>query len=156
MNVLTIACLLVIYSGMWSAEPGDATADEPMQGTERSMKGWDLYSWKDDHGACAFALLSGTNGVKDAKQVRDAACDLAHIKRSLAQLPRGEQVFWVTPEWTKQCNPAVDFLFLPSQETIADIAAICAVAKIELNVPRDPSAPARTGENPAESGATGP
>jgi hypothetical protein len=60
----------------------------------RSMKGWELYSWRDGHDL-RFALVVGTNRNKTADEIKRAMN--ADLDKQLATLAKGEEVFWSAP-----------------------------------------------------------
>jgi hypothetical protein len=70
-----------------TSAPSGATAPD-------SMKGWELYSWKDE-GNWNFALLPGTNRMKIDAEVRAARkAGWNEIEKSLEALPKGSEVSW--------------------------------------------------------------
>jgi hypothetical protein len=63
-----------------------------------SMKGWELYTWRDPvDGERRFSLLVGTNRLKSLEEIVDpeqAVAGIAGLERLLERLQPGEQVFW--------------------------------------------------------------
>jgi hypothetical protein len=69
-----------------------------------SMKGWELYTWM--HEDCGpqlesaikpkmcFALVAGTNAVKEAGEIVKARITYDELKKKLAQLKPGEEITW--------------------------------------------------------------
>jgi hypothetical protein len=62
--------------------------------TPLSMKGWDLYTWRDE-GQWNFALLPGTNRLKFAAEVRAArTTEWNKLEKALLTLPKGSEIGW--------------------------------------------------------------
>ena len=59
-----------------------------------SMKGWELYSWRDGR-ELRFALVVGTNRIKTATEIKRSM--VVDLDKQLAALANGEQVFWSAP-----------------------------------------------------------
>ena len=68
--------------------------EQPAKGqTKESMKGWELYIWQDG-GHTYFSLMFGTNRLKTAEEIAQAAVKgLDAIRPKLDELKRGEYVF---------------------------------------------------------------
>ena len=95
---------------------------------EPRMKGVELYSWKDKEGEWMFVLLDGTNRVKTEKEVKQAKTkvkDIDALKRAIATLAVGEQVFWM--------HPIAGFNF-PPEATRKDVAKAAKDARVDLHV----------------------
>lgn len=70
---------------------------------ERSMKGWELYSWEGDR-TWNYALTPGTNRIKSYGEVVSSPLRVAglnDLEKLLAGLPQGEEVIWIEEEWLK-------------------------------------------------------
>jgi len=107
--------------------PQVCPADEKREEKPR-MKGVELYSWKDKEGDWMFVLLDGTNRVKtekEVKQAKDKVRDLDALKRVIAALAVGEQVFWM--------HPIAGFNF-PPEATRKDVAKAAKNARVDLHV----------------------
>ena len=92
----------------------------------RSMKGWELYSWRMQ-GAWYFSLVVGTNRLKTFEEVSSPEVRVQGIealKRELNKLAGGEQVFW-----SGQRVPGTS---LPPDEIIDAIHAYCRERDIQL------------------------
>lgn len=85
----------VIQDTVWkvvSANELAGGAGATAGGTTSSMKGWELYIWKQD-GDTYFSLLLGTNRLKtDAEITAAAVKGIDAIKPKLAELKKGETV----------------------------------------------------------------
>jgi hypothetical protein len=106
---------------------GVCWADEKREERPR-FKGVELYSWKDKDGAWQFALLNGTNRLKTEDEVKAARTRVKgarELKKSLAHLAVGEQVFWT--------HPIKGFEF-PPQATREEIEKAAKQAKIDLKI----------------------
>ncbi len=61
------------------------------------MKGWELYSWRDA-GEWRYSLLSGTNRMKSAAELKVSALrDLDEAEKKIRALPAGAEIFWNLP-----------------------------------------------------------
>ncbi len=75
---------------------GVCRADERREEKPR-FKAVELYSWKDKGGDWMFVLLNGTNALKTEAVVKSAKTKVKGadaLKKALARLAVGEQVFW--------------------------------------------------------------
>ncbi len=95
MLVIFVAGLLLLAGCAPKSDAGrDAVQSEAEFVPGLAMKGYELYSWQE--GAdWQFALLIGTNREKTEDEVRAATVSLTALQDALAQLPAGEQIFWV-------------------------------------------------------------
>jgi hypothetical protein len=108
---------------------GVCRADEKREEKPR-FKGVELYSWKDKGGAWQFTLLDGTNRLKTEEEVKSAKTRVQgakDLRKALARLAVGEQVFWT--------HPIKGFEF-PPQATREEIEKAAKEAKIDLKTPR--------------------
>ena len=70
-----------------------ATSGAALTAKKTSLKGWELYVWQQDN-TTYFSLMMGTNRLKTAKEIADAAVKgMAAIQPKLDQLQKGELVF---------------------------------------------------------------
>jgi len=93
-----------------------------------AMKGYELYSWEQD-GQWFFALLDGTNRLKDAVEIMQPQTrlnSLASLQAALSRLPSGADVFWST-----QNMPQLAF---PPESMMAEIRATCRDREIRLTI----------------------
>ncbi|MBM4061995.1 MAG: hypothetical protein FJ265_13000 [Planctomycetes bacterium] len=72
-----------------------ACSTAPRRAGQPAFKGMELYSVQDARGAWRFALLAGTNRVKDPAEIANAAVPVEEVKRRLALLAVGELVVWL-------------------------------------------------------------
>jgi hypothetical protein len=75
---------------------GSALAETQRQ---RSFKGWELYSWREDND-WRFSLLLGTNRTKYCTEVQHpkAAMTLERLEEALSKLADAEYVTWEAPK----------------------------------------------------------
>ncbi|MDD2773637.1 MAG: hypothetical protein PHP45_08065 [Elusimicrobiales bacterium] len=88
-------------------------------GMSRSMKGYELYSWKAGE-EWKFALLEGTNRLKTYGEITaspNAAIGADGATVQLSALASGEQIFWNLRR--------IEGFSLPTDEIIAKITAYC-------------------------------
>jgi hypothetical protein len=116
--LLTTALTAAVLCGVCRAD--DKREEKPR------FKGVELYSWKDKGGAWQFVLLDGTNRLKTEEGVKSAQTQVKgakELKKALARLAVGEQVFWT--------HPIKGFEF-PPQATREEIEKAAKEAKIDL------------------------
>jgi hypothetical protein len=83
--------VILVLAGLAVARPEDQRAP-------RRFKGVELYSWQDPKTGWMFALLDGTNRLKTENEVKNAKhriTGVAELKKELARLAVGEDVFWI-------------------------------------------------------------
>ena len=71
-----------------------------------AFKGYELYSWQSA-GEWRFALVPGTNRLKDWSELNAAAASEGEVRRAIAKLPRGETVSWC-PHRVEGSGPALE------------------------------------------------
>lgn len=84
-----------------------APALSPQNTPTSAMKGYELYGWQTD-GKWDFALLVGTNRLKSAEEIKNAAVvveGMDALQGKLAQLPHGETVIWVPLPGSSSLTP---------------------------------------------------
>jgi hypothetical protein len=95
---------------------------------EKSMKGFELYSWQES-GKWVFAVLVGTNREKTLKEIQSLQArlqGLVELKKVLASIPAGEYMTWLSR----------DSLAFPPDNIIAQVQELCAQQGLELSVAR--------------------
>jgi len=111
----------------------------------RAFKGYELCSWREGSD-WHFTLIEGTNRVKSYEEIRSSQAagslpkitvtGVEAIMAALAQLPRGEQVFWLGEAWWEQTHQgARGHLAQPDQAIVDDIVRQCAQLGVELRRP---------------------
>jgi hypothetical protein len=106
-----------------------------------SMKGYELWSWPVDD-EWHFTLITGTNRLKTVEEITNGedvidpegwvkinVMGVDGIKRVLARLPRGEQVFWVGGWYL-----FYDVLTLPPQVIVDAVRTHSLELGLELSV----------------------
>jgi hypothetical protein len=61
----------------------------------RSMKGWELYTWRASDHAWRAALVVGTNREKSFGEIERAAVPWRELAPALDRLAAGEEVAWM-------------------------------------------------------------
>jgi hypothetical protein len=92
-----LLCLLLPVLAL-AALSSICRADDKREKKPR-FKGVELYSWQEK-GDWWFVLLSGTNRIKtenEVKAARSRTKGAENLKKELARLAVGEQVFWTLP-----------------------------------------------------------
>jgi hypothetical protein len=114
---------LIAVAGMLVALVG-CTVAAPERAAKTAGKGIELYSWKPEGKAWNFSLLVGTNRQKTEEQIKKperTIVGVGELKKRLAELAEGEQVFW--------SNLAKE----PFPEQMAnDLEAFCNGIKVKL------------------------
>ena len=123
---------LTLIASSLAAWLGYAGAVRQAAPTKRSMKGWELYSWTE-RGAWRFALLVGTNRMKQATEIKAPVVTLpnvAALKEKLTELASGESVFW-------DATRMVGF-GLPPAATLETVRQHCQTLglRLEIQTPR--------------------
>lgn len=98
-----------------------------------SMKGFDLYSWKDSKGIIHYALLDGTNMQKSAVSLKQNKLTLVQLEKELKALEKDSHVWW-NNKITVVDSHKLNFT-LPPQKIIFDIKVIAELQKIVLDIP---------------------
>jgi hypothetical protein len=103
----------------------------------KSMKGWDLYSWRVGK-AVHYALLEGTNRLKTADEILKA--DLGNVeavKAKLSELAAGEQIVWNNQVGIENASggPSIK-LSLPAHKIKKDLFDLCREHQLKLTSAR--------------------
>lgn len=95
-----------------------------------SMKGYELYSWRDKRsGEWYFALLPGTNRLKTYDEITAPQTQMKTVDRlqqELTKLPGGEHIEWIT--WTD------NKLGMPPNEIVNQIQAMSRELGLDLSI----------------------
>ena len=97
----------------------------PVPGAE-SMKGYELYSWKED-GQWYFSVLIGTNREKTLKEIQAPEArlkGLEELQPLLESIPAGQYVTWLSRQ----------SLAFPPEETLKQVQEICQKQGLELGI----------------------
>ena len=108
-RLLLVALLtsgLAACAGTDSSNPASTASPTTTPSLPRSLKGYELYSWRVD-ARWHFALLTGTNRFKTSEEitngkdstapdamVRVRSVGVEGIKETLTRLPAGEEITW--------------------------------------------------------------
>jgi hypothetical protein len=93
-----------------------------------SMKGYELYSWQEDH-EWRFSLLVGTNREKSVDEIKSNDTmlpDLDALISLLQKVPSGQYVTWSSKE-TFPLPP--DAIIKPVEEICKEKGLICNIAR---------------------------
>jgi hypothetical protein len=93
---------------------------------DRSMKGYELYSWQVN-GEWRYSLVTGTNRLKTYDEIvapSTAFKSVAELQSQLARLAKGEEIVWGT--WVDAR------LTLPPQPVIDEIQKVCQELGLQL------------------------
>ena len=104
---------------------------------ERSMKGWELYSWPNGS-EWNFSLVPGTNRLKSYNEVVNSPFRVTGsemLKTMLLKLPQEETVIWIEESWLESIwIDSYYNLQLPDMVTVLSIKEFCIGSGIELVV----------------------
>jgi len=106
---------------------GCGTASQPTVTLyPKSMKGYELYSWKEDD-QWKFSLLIGTNRDKTLEEIKSANVVLADVDAllsSLEKIPAGEYITWSSRET----------LSFPPENIRSQVEQVCKDKGLILNI----------------------
>jgi hypothetical protein len=109
------------------------------QSSQKSMKGYELYSWKvKSH--WYYSLLQGTNRSKSYEEItapESVKRDTVGLKSELQKLPKGEEVFWKSdaPSSARKSATGVTLnVKHPSRQRIKQIRTFCDKLGIKLRL----------------------
>jgi hypothetical protein len=104
----------------------EVRAEKAMEGSRRSMKGWEIYSWKTAGGNWNFSLLHGTNILKTYDAVTSGANTLEGVPallEALKTLQKGQEVLWYHElVEVVEGKPAFSY---PPRKTVEEIFTLC-------------------------------
>jgi hypothetical protein len=122
------------------------TASAYPQPLPHSMKGYELYSWKDGQ-KWFFTLTTGTDRVKSYEEIVSTDSVLTgtgwvkrtvqgteNLESMLSQLPGGETVTWISDRWLERAGAPVGKIQLPGPQVIKEIDGYCRRLAIQLQV----------------------
>ena len=95
-----------------------------------SMKGWELYSWRDANG-WYFALVEGTNRLKTFEEISApgvAVLGWTALERKLSRLATGEEILWSIRK--------VRGTAFPVEDRLRTIKSICEARGLLLSIDR--------------------
>jgi hypothetical protein len=125
-NNLSFVFLLALACIISACQPAPDVESLLPQPGEKSMKGYELYSWQEN-GEWVFSLLIGTNRVKGIEEIQAEAARLGgvnELQTILESLPAGEYLTW----------QATQALPLPPEDIVAQVKEICARQGLELSL----------------------
>ena len=145
-GLLFVAAFVVVGCGQLLQSQATPTAwDSPLP---HSAKEYELYSWPAEQGdEWHFTLITGTNRLKTLEEivpaentvgesgwVRVSGMGTEELKALLGQLPKGEQVAWISEEWLEQVGVPAEKIRLPDKDVIDEIEGYCRRLGIELSI----------------------
>lgn len=134
-------CILFRSAGEKRLEPTEPAGPTPLP---RSLKGYELYSWRED-GVWNFTLIAGTNRVKSYAEVtaeegvagsKITVQGVEKLFESLDQLPSDTDVVWLGPRALEARGMLPGDLALPPEAMIADIQEYCWDTGLRLEIAR--------------------
>jgi hypothetical protein len=122
-KLIFLFAFILISLGPCNPGPGGTTGAT----LDLAFKGYELYSWQEE-GEWVFALVLGTNRLKTHAEVTAEAnhLDFPALMAKLAELPPGEQVFWLTNR--------IPGMALPSEAVVSELSTFCMENGIEIAV----------------------
>ncbi len=130
-SLLTLSLLLFVVTAdaIGTGDLGQAVHES--RARKPAFKGVEMYSWQV-HGAWKFSLLLGTNRNKTRREVTLSSVSITGVtglKKGLARLAEGEEVFWFNLEGEPFAYPPVP--------VIRDLEDFCKGKGIKLVVRND-------------------
>lgn len=135
----TLLCMVLLMGTVaCSPEPRAATPNVSAQTADDApgtpMKGYELYSYRDDAGDWYYTILIGTNRQKNAAEVTAAAVKgIPALAAQIKGLAPGAEVFWSNRVDPSQAQGLPGLAFPPAQ-TIDDIKALFKSGNLTLVV----------------------
>lgn len=121
----------ILFVGIAAALPVSMLAAEPVRAEKPMFKGVELYGWKDSASIWRFSLLPGTNRLKTKDEIVSSSAvikDIDALKKRLASLAVGENVFWFNAD-----GPGFSF---PNSDVVADVIAYARQVQVTVQVPQ--------------------
>jgi hypothetical protein len=144
---LLIAALLVLFLCSCADENPLPPVSLP-QSLPRSMKGYELYSWRSGR-AWRFTLVTGTNRLKTLAEITspDSIVEnewvvkvtvegIPELKATLERLPAGETVSWWAARDLPYGSPVPRARLGLPRSRVKEIQSYCSERGIELTVDR--------------------
>ena len=114
-NSIMLACLLALIG---------CSSTPPQRSGKPAFKGMELYSFRPAGKDWHFSLLPGTNGLKPIEVIEGTAIvGVPHLKPKLAELAKGESVFW--QNLAQEPVP---------QEVVNELKAFCSENQVSLTL----------------------
>ena len=144
-TLLLMAMLLVLLLSGCTKEKALSPVSLP-QSLPRSMKGYELYSWKSGN-VWRFTLITGTNRLKTVAEITSPEStiegdlvkitveDTPNLESVLERLPSGAKVSWRGPR-----HPGVDSstsrvaLRIPPRRLVKEIQSHCSELGIRVEI----------------------
>ena len=102
-----------------------------------SMKGWELYSWKNGND-WIYSILIGTNRLKSYDEVTTNEIIVTgkdSLKMVLDKFPEGEVIIWIGQHWLMKCWGSNYYdLSLPPVDIIDEIKQYCIQINLVLQI----------------------
>ncbi|MBD1210624.1 MAG: hypothetical protein H9535_19505 [Ignavibacteria bacterium] len=96
-----------------------------------STKGYELYTWRLESGVWYYALLPGTNRLKDHSElVVVQKTSLDDLEQTICSLAQGEYLFWNINKEQIQLP-----LLIPDKAVVDRIKKVCSEKNINLSIP---------------------
>lgn len=114
--------LAIVFSGCRTTE---------IEPSPTAFKGYKLYSWRDGTG-WRYALLLGTNRLKQWSEIERAARPFSDLENALAALPANEYVSWC-PQRLANIQPPLGF---PPADAVTRIQRIATAGSWHLQLCR--------------------
>lgn len=125
-----IAISVLSLAGVTSSTASSGVDDRRSAQEHRAFKGYELYSWQTANGEWRYALLVGTNRLKDWSELEKSALAEQELQRALGELARGESVTWCNREVAGQ-PPA---LVRPPKSTAQSLLDLARRHEVDLDL----------------------
>lgn len=140
-KLILLFCFLIILPGCsndstQTQAPGNSL-DLNTLTFSHSMKGWELYSWKNGD-AWNYSILIGTDRLKSYDEVTTNEIIVTgkdSLKMVLDKFPEGEVITWIGQNWLMKCWGCNYYdLSLPPTDIIDEIKQYCIQVNLELQI----------------------
>jgi hypothetical protein len=126
LSVVVVILLSVVF--LTACVPIPDMRDAAMNASEKSMKGYELYSWQTND-EWRYALVTGTNRLKTFDEITApgvAVTSVDELRSRLSKLAHGEEIVWTAG--------TDDRLSLPPQSVIDEVKKACQELGLELTI----------------------